>query len=76
MTQEEAVTWLFEVDGELYKTPSRDADRDVWVAVVRTPSSGPQKGKLIVALGDSLQEATEAAAFQWESQWAELSAVH
>jgi hypothetical protein len=66
---EEAVGWLRSVDGELYRTPpGRHADR-AWVAVVRTPHFGGERGQLIVALGDTALEAATAAATQWRAIW-------
>jgi hypothetical protein len=76
MTPEEAVAWLEQVDGELYRTPAQPTGRAAWVAVVRTPARGARRGRLIVALGDSLQEATNAAASQWRECWRTLSEVH
>ncbi len=68
-TIEEAVSWLHSVDGELYRTPrSRHATR-AWIAVVRTPRWGTQRGQLILALGNSALEAATAAASQWRAIW-------
>lgn len=71
-TTEEAVSWLRSVDGELYRTPrGRHAGR-AWIAVVRTPSWGRQRGQLIVALGDTALEAATAAASQWRAVWSRV----
>ncbi len=69
LTAEQAVAWLRSVDGELYRTPrGRDARR-AWIAVVRTPRWGAQRGQLILAIGDSALEAATAAASQWRRIW-------
>jgi hypothetical protein len=66
---EEAASWLRSVDGELYRTPrGSHADR-AWVAVVRTPRFGTERGRLIVALGDTSVEAATAAASEWLAVW-------
>jgi len=66
---EEAVSWLRSVDGELYRTPpSRHAVR-AWIAVVRTPRWGTQRGQLILALGNTAHDAATAAASQWLAIW-------
>ena len=67
MTQEEAVEWLTAVDGQLYKSSLTAGKPESWVAVVRTPSSSRQKAKLIIALGETMQEATAAAIGQWRN---------
>jgi len=71
-TIEEAASWLRSVDGELYRMPSgRHANR-AWIAVVRTPRWGTQRGQLIVALGDTALEAATAAASQWRAVWSRV----
>jgi hypothetical protein len=71
-TTEEAVSWLRSLDGELYRTPpSRDAVR-AWIAVVRTPRWGTQRGQLILALGDTALDAATAAASQWLAVWSRV----
>ena len=42
---------------------------EAWVAVVRTPRAAGRRGKLIVALGGTMEEAANAAAGQWEAVW-------
>jgi hypothetical protein len=76
MSRDEAVQWLHEVDGELYRTPRSRAEAAAWVAVVRTPRSGARPPGLIIALGQTLQEAASAAASQWHAVWRTLSGVH
>ena len=69
LTTEEAISWLRSVDGELYRTPtSRHAVR-AWIAVVRTPRWGMQRGQLILALGNTALDAATAAASQWLAIW-------
>jgi hypothetical protein len=76
MTREEAVAWLHRVDAELYRTPRGGADGPVWVAVVRVPRPGARAGRLIVALGGTLQEAATAAASQWHVLHESARRVH
>jgi hypothetical protein len=40
------------------------------------PGAGAHKGKLIVALGGSAEEATWAAEDQWQALWRDLSKLH
>jgi hypothetical protein len=74
MTADEAIAWLRQVDGELYRTP-RGA-RAAWVAVVRAPRTDRRAARLIVALGESLEEATATAARQWREEFAPRSTLH
>ncbi len=74
MTQDKAKAWLQQVNGRIYH--SRTSEREAWVAVVQTPRAGLRNGKLIIALGGTLEEATTAAQGQWESLWSELSRSH
>jgi hypothetical protein len=68
-TTEEAVSWLRSVDGEIYRTPPGRHRVRAWIAVVRTPRWGSQRGQLILALGDTALEAATAAASQWRAVW-------
>jgi hypothetical protein len=76
MTEEEAVSWLRQVNGRLYQNARNHSKGEAWVAVVRTPRSGATSGKMIIALGQSLQEAAAAAEGQWRAIWRRLSNVH
>ncbi|MGH0028156.1 MAG: hypothetical protein ACQGVC_00065 [Myxococcota bacterium] len=81
MTAEEAVDWLREVDGELYRTRPNRRGREAWVAVVRAPDApapapGRAKGRLIVALGETLQEAATAAASEWREVFRGVGPLH
>ncbi len=76
MTQKEAVEWLTAVDGQLYKSSLRNDKPESWVAVVHTPRNGTETAKLIIALGETLQEATAAAESQWREQLSRLSGMH
>jgi hypothetical protein len=73
MTAEEAVQWLREVDGELYRTRPGRRGREAWVAVVRAPQQTP---RLIVAMGETLQEAASAAALQWRESFRATGTFH
>jgi hypothetical protein len=72
MTPEQAVNWLLQVGGELYQSRHAGEGRTAWVAVVRTPRLSERRGKLIIALGSSMLEATAAAEDQWQKLWQEL----
>lgn len=65
MDARESVAWLRQVDGELFRTAPNRKGREGWVAVVRTPGAVPKRGRMIIALGESLEEAANAAAHQW-----------
>jgi hypothetical protein len=67
MTKSEAIEWLKAVDGELYRTPPGRRGRRAWVAVVTTPASGRAPAQRIIALGETIQEATCSAAEQWRA---------
>lgn len=76
MTRDEAVEWLTAVDGQLYRSSLTHNKPESWVAVVRTPGNLTEKAKLIIALGETMQEATAAALSQWHEQWSKLSNTH
>jgi hypothetical protein len=80
MTEEQAVSWLRNVDGELYRTKPGRSGREAWVAVVRAPGaptrSDAARDRLIVALGETLQEAASAAAHQWRDAFREVGTIH
>jgi hypothetical protein len=76
MTNVDALAWLLQVDGRLYQTKAKSAKPDAWVAVVRVPGAVARKGKLIVALGESAEEATTVAEEQWQTLWEDLSKLH
>ena len=76
MTAEQAMRWLQQVGGELYQSPHTGEGRTAWVAVVRTPRLDEKRGKLIIALGATMLEATTAAEAQWQQLWQGLGASH
>ena len=80
MTAEEAVSWLRNVDAELYRTKPGRRGREAWVAVVRAPRpsipSETSPGRLIVALGETLQEAASAAAQEWRGAFQSVGTIH
>jgi hypothetical protein len=76
MTPEQALHWLQQVGGELYHSRHPDPGRKAWVAVVRTPPLGLRRGKLIIALGSTLDEAAAAAEQQWRALWQESGTPH
>ena len=76
MTSRQAIDWLRQVDGHLYRNKRHASGKRAWVAVVRTPRSGARNGKLIVALGASMEEATAAAEDEWQRIWREHGQPH
>jgi hypothetical protein len=76
MTPEEALGWLRQVKGQLYRNKPHPSGNQAWVAVVRTPRNGRRGGKLIVALGSSMEEAAAAAEGQWRDIWHGMSQTH
>ena len=76
MTPEEALGWLRQVKGQLYHNKPHPSGNRAWVAVVRTPRNGTHNGKLIVALGPSMEEAAAAAENQWQALWHKMSQTH
>ena len=76
MSSDEALTWLRQVQGQLYQNKQHPTGKATWVAVVRTPQDGARKGKLIIALGASLEEATTAAEGQWQQLWQGFGSAH
>jgi hypothetical protein len=74
MTADEAIAWLRRVDGELFRTPR--GPRATWVAVVRAPRGDRRPPRLIVALGESLEEATATAARQWREELGSAGPLH
>jgi len=69
MTPDDALSWLRQVKGQLYRNNRHASGTRAWVAVVRTPRSGSRNGKLIIALGSSMEEAASAAEGQWQEVW-------
>jgi hypothetical protein len=74
---EEAMAWLREVEGRLYRSGPDASGRSAWVAVVRTPGrTTGARGKLIIALGETLEAAAASAEEQWRKLWSALGPVH
>jgi len=73
---ESAIAWLRDVEGRLYRSGPDAAGDSAWVAVVRTPGASGSRGKLIIALGDTLEAAAGAAEAQWQRLWSALGPVH
>ena len=76
MTADEAVSWLCQVDGELYRTPPGRRGIEAWVAVVRSPREASRTVQTIIALGETMEEAASAAATQWRERFRELGPLH
>ena len=74
--EQEALRWLRQVDGTVYHNRNQADDENAYVAVVRTPGANGQVGKIILAFGETVQEAAGAAEQQWDSLWRELSSSH
>ena len=73
---EEALAWLREVEGRLYRSGPDSGGQGAWVAVVRTPGAPGERGKLIIALGETLEEAASAAEAQWQRLWRAFGPAH
>jgi hypothetical protein len=73
---DEAIAWLREVRGRLYRSGPDAAGRAAWVAVVRTPGGGGARGKLIIAVGATLEEAAASAEAQWQRLWQARGPLH
>ena len=69
MSSEEALTWLRQVDGQLYRNNRHPSGREAWVAVVRAPERPGRRGKLIISIGGSVEGAAQGAASQWAALW-------
>lgn len=76
MNPDEALCWLRQVKGQLYRNRQHASGKQAWVAVVRAPQPGGRRGKLIIALGESMEEATSAAESQWQRLWGRLGPTH
>ncbi len=76
MSNDEAIAWLRQVNGQLYRNNHHPTGRQAWVAVVRTPRAKGRRGKLIVALGGTMEEAASAAAGQWTTIWRAFGPSH
>jgi len=76
MTREEALDWIQQVDGRLYQNPKKTDQHDEWVAVIRTPPAIQKRGKVIIGIGSTLQQATQIAEQEWNELFEELSGVH
>jgi len=76
MTPEEALGWLRQVKGQIYRNNRHSSGTQAWVAVVRTPRNGTRNGKLIIALGSSVEEAAATAKGQWREIWHGMSQTH
>jgi len=76
-SEQDALDWLNQVDGTVYRNRSvQSVEANAWVAVVRAPSSTGRVGRLILAFGETLTDATSAAEEQWQALWSSLSLVH
>jgi len=69
MTASEAATWLAQVDGTQMRNPNGDDPAAAWVILVRAPAPGPLPGRLIIAFGATVEEATAGAEREWRDLW-------
>ncbi|MBW2289251.1 MAG: hypothetical protein JRG80_18850 [Deltaproteobacteria bacterium] len=76
MTREEALDWIQQVDGRLYQNPKKTNEHDEWVAVIQTPPAIRRRGKVIIGIGNTLQQATTIAEQEWNDLFDELSGIH
>ena len=74
--EQEALRWLKQVDGTVYHNRNDADGENAWVAVVRTPSANGKVGKIILAFGESIQEAAGAAEEEWNTLWSSISVKH
>lgn len=75
-SEQDALRWLKQVDGTVYHNRNGTDSDNAWVAVVRTPAANGKTGKIILAFGESIQEAAGAAESEWNTLWSSLSAQH
>ncbi len=73
MNHHEARAWIKQVGGVVYRNKSDEEAENAWVAVVRTPAAPWTSGKIILAFGQSMQDAACAAEAQWDEIWGSLS---
>ena len=76
MRPDDALSWLRQVKGQLYCNNRHPSGTRAWVAVVRTPRHGARNGKLIIALGSTMEEAASAAEGQWKEVWRGIGPRH
>jgi len=74
--EREALHWLRQVEGTVYHNRNDADGENAWVAVVRTPAANGKTGKIILAFGESIQEAAGAAEQEWNTLWSSMSVVH
>ena len=74
--EQDALRWLKQVDGTVYHNRNDADGENAWVAVVRTPAANGRTGKIILAFGESIQEAAGAAESEWNTLWSNMSAQH
>jgi hypothetical protein len=75
-SEQDALHWLKQVNGTVYHNRQDDSGDNAWVAVVRTPAANGNVGKIILAFGESIQDAAGAAEEEWNALWSGLSATH
>ncbi|MDP6979759.1 MAG: hypothetical protein QF570_14325 [Myxococcota bacterium] len=75
-TEQDALRWLRQVEGTVYHNRNDADGENAWVAVVHTPPANGRTGKIILAFGESIQEAATAAEEEWTSVWSSMSATH
>ena len=76
LIERDALRWLKQVDGTVYHNRQDNNGENAWVAVVRTPAANGNVGKIILAFGETIQEAAGAAEEEWTTLWNGLSATH
>ena len=76
LTEREALGWLRQVDGSVYRDRHQGDANNAWVAVVRTPSANGRAGKIILAFGESLLDAAGAAEAEWQRCWSSMGVTH
>lgn len=75
-SEQAALRWLRQVDGTVYHNRNDADGENAFVAVVRTPAAQGKTGKIILAFGESIQEAAGAAEQEWTTVWSSISVTH
>ncbi len=75
-SEQDALRWLKQVEGTVYHNRQDTNGDNAWVAVVRTPAANGNVGKIILAFGETIQDAAGAAEEEWNTLWSGLSASH
>jgi hypothetical protein len=73
-SDDEAMRWMQAAGGKLHRRARSGAGGD-WAVVLPTPAPRGGVGRLILAFGDSIADAVDAARSGWESVWRDAGAA-